>query len=114
MPEYREGNEAVVRASAMFAATAVTRLVAVLREAGVIDDYLIGELGAIAEECAATAGDPQARQAMEVLRSEIGAPSRAEMLRQEALDDADEADEAASDEEDEADDGEEDEEERRR
>jgi hypothetical protein len=91
-------DEAVVRASATFAASAFARLACALHERGVIDDYLIGELAAVAAECGREAGTDAAVKAMEIIQADLGAPSRRQETRDAALDEAQAAEDAARDE----------------
>jgi hypothetical protein len=90
-------DESVVRASATFAASAFARLTRALHEQGVIDDYLIGELAAVAADCGREAGTDAAVKAMEIIQADLGAPSRRQETRDAALDEAQAAEDAARD-----------------
>jgi hypothetical protein len=90
-------DDAAVRASAVFAATALARLARALQEKGVIDDFLIGELAAVAADCGRQANSDVAVKAMEVIQADLGAPSRRQETRDAALDEAQAAEDCARD-----------------
>ena len=88
-------DDATVRASAAFAASAIARLSRVLHEQGTIDDYMIGELAAVAAECGREAGGDAAIAAMEIIQADLGVPSRGQRRRDAALDAAQAAEDCA-------------------
>jgi len=76
-------DDAGTKAAATFAASAVAKLARVLHDRGVIDDYLIGELTAVAQASAAENGEHhEAVQAMEVVQAKFGLPSPAARARE--------------------------------
>lgn len=89
-------DDAATKAAATFAASAVAKLARVLHDTGVIDDYLIGELTAVAQASAAENGEHhEAVQAMEVVQAQLGLPSPAARAREARLDAAQEAEDAS-------------------
>jgi hypothetical protein len=88
-------DDTVVRAGAAFSASAIARLARMLHDRGVIDDFLIGELAAVAADCGREAGTDAAVKAMEVIQADLGASSRRQDTRDAALDEAQDAEDAA-------------------